>query len=149
GCVSCTSVCGKRLPCGHECLRACGVPCEPCIAPCSNQCGHSHCGQQLDILVLLRSTLHKQLQTSAMSNALLANVCAQCQGINVPVLQFQGCKCIVSVEEADNHIRKQTLEKQQYTCPKCACKLPVNSCFRYAKELKEQAIFNERVHLVS
>uniref|UniRef100_A0AAF5PM72 Uncharacterized protein n=1 Tax=Wuchereria bancrofti TaxID=6293 RepID=A0AAF5PM72_WUCBA len=144
GCVSCTSVCGKRLPCGHECLRACGIPCEPCIAPCSNQCGHSHCGQQLDILVLLRSTLHKQLQTSAMSNALLANVCAQCQGINVPVLQFQGCKCIVSVEEADNHIRKQTLEKQQYTCPKCACKLPVNSCFRYAKELKEQAIFNER-----
>uniref|UniRef100_A0A1I8ET24 Uncharacterized protein n=1 Tax=Wuchereria bancrofti TaxID=6293 RepID=A0A1I8ET24_WUCBA len=186
GCVSCTSVCGKRLPCGHECLRACGIPCEPCIAPCSNQCGHSHCGQQLDILVeqkarcadfcsfcvqrCTNSCKHRQCQMHcwqvcsirpccfscdkklncghtclSLCGEVCPDVCAQCQGINVPVLQFQGCKCIVSVEEADNHIRKQTLEKQQYTCPKCACKLPVNSCFRYAKELKEQAIFNERI----
>ncbi|VDO46778.1 unnamed protein product [Onchocerca flexuosa] len=144
GCSKCTSLCGKRLPCGHDCLRICGAPCEPCTAPCSNQCQHSYCGQQLDIM-LLCAALHEQLQTSKMSNAMLANVCTKCQGISVPVLQFQGCKCIVSVEEADLHIQGQISRKQQYTCPKCSCRLSANSCFRYARELKEQVIFNERI----
>nr|CDP92735.1 Bm7616, isoform b [Brugia malayi] len=186
GCASCTSVCGKRLSCGHECLRTCGIPCEPCIAPCSNQCEHSHCGQELDILVeqkarcadfcsfcvqrCTNSCKHRQCQMKcwqvcsirpccfpcdkkldcghtclSLCGEVCPDVCAQCQGINVPVLQFQGCKCIVSVKEADSHIGDQTLKKQQYTCPKCACKLLVNSCFRYAKELKEQAINNEKI----
>ncbi|KAM3727620.1 NFX1-type zinc finger-containing protein [Dirofilaria immitis] len=186
GCDKCTSLCGKRLPCGHNCLRTCGVPCEPCIAPCSNQCGHSHCGQQLDILAEGRSRCgdicsfcvqrcmnnckHRECQMQcwqvcsvnpcnfscdkkldcghtclSLCGEICPDVCAECQGINVLVLQFQGCKCIVSVEEADLHIQGQKLKKQQFTCPSCSCKLPANSCFRYVRELKEQVISNERI----
>uniref|UniRef100_A0A1I7VQA9 AAA_11 domain-containing protein n=1 Tax=Loa loa TaxID=7209 RepID=A0A1I7VQA9_LOALO len=186
GCASCPSICGKRLSCGHDCLRTCGTPCEPCIAFCSNQCGHSHCGQQLDILAeqrtrcadlcsfcvqrCMNSCKHQECQMQCWQvcsispcsfscdkkldcghtclspcGEICPDICVECQGINVPVLQFQGCKCIVSIEEADLHIRGQTSRKQQYTCPKCGCKLPVNGCFRYARELKEQAIFNERI----
>ncbi|CAG9531456.1 unnamed protein product [Cercopithifilaria johnstoni] len=186
GCDSCTSLCGNRLPCGHNCLRTCGTPCEPCIAPCSNQCGHSHCGQQLGLLTEQRARCadfcnfcvqrcmnnckHQKCQMQcwqvcnispcnfscdkkldcghiclSLCGEICPDVCAECQGISVPILQFQGCKCIVSVEKADLHIQGQTSRKQQYTCPKCACKLPANGCFRYARELKGQIIHNERV----
>uniref|UniRef100_A0A8R1TQL9 NF-X1-type domain-containing protein n=1 Tax=Onchocerca volvulus TaxID=6282 RepID=A0A8R1TQL9_ONCVO len=185
GCVNCASLCGKRLPCGHDCLRMCGEPCEPCIAPCSNQCQHSYCSQQLDIVGrrarcadfynfcvqrCMNSCKHQKCQMQCWQvcsispcsfscnkklecghtclspcGEICPDVCAECQGINVPVLQFQRCKCIVSVEEADLHIQGQTSRKQQYTCPKCSCRLSTNSCFRYARELKEQIIFNERI----
>uniref|UniRef100_A0A158Q7X7 AAA_11 domain-containing protein n=1 Tax=Elaeophora elaphi TaxID=1147741 RepID=A0A158Q7X7_9BILA len=185
GCGSCASFCNERLPCGHNCLRPCGTPCGSCKAPCSNQCGHSHCGQQLDVHTergfecgdfcslcvqrCLNSCKHQKCQMQCWQvcsinpcsfscdkklecghlclspcGEICPDVCAECQGMNVPVLQFQGCKCIVSVEEADLHIQGQTSRKQQYTCPKCACKLSANSCFRYARELKEQVIYNER-----
>lgn len=37
-----------------------------------------------------------------------ADVCAKCEGINVPILQFQGCKCIVSVEVCSaNYFREK------------------------------------------
>ncbi|VDK68727.1 unnamed protein product [Litomosoides sigmodontis] len=114
----------KHRECELQCWQVCNI--NPCSFPCNKEleCGHiclSLCGE------------------------ICPDVCAECQGISGPVLQFQDCGCIVGVAEADTHIQKQASLEQQHTCPKCACKLPANSCLRYARELKEEVIRNERI----
>ncbi|KAL3990928.1 AAA domain family protein [Acanthocheilonema viteae] len=155
--ASCSNQCG-HLHCGQqfnlleEQRARCADFCSFCVQRCMNSCKHQKCQMQcwqICNITPCSFSCDKKLECGHIClspcGEICPDVCAECQGINVPILQFQGCKCIVSVEEADLHIREQKSSKQQYTCPKCACKLPANACFRYARELKEQIINNEKI----
>ncbi|KHJ88494.1 hypothetical protein OESDEN_11709, partial [Oesophagostomum dentatum] len=43
GC-KCEAFCGKVMICGHKCTKKCGEECGPCLASCLSSCKHQDCG---------------------------------------------------------------------------------------------------------
>ncbi|VDM37255.1 unnamed protein product [Toxocara canis] len=123
----CSAQCGKMLKCGHRCERICGEECEPCTAFCSRECQHMCCGGS-----------PADRDTSA--TYVMQPGGRSCSGIVDTLHRF----CSFKVVNVDAAIAMQQRSKEFLKCPKCLSKLTVKSCFRYAAQLKREALGVEK-----
>ncbi|KHN75760.1 NFX1-type zinc finger-containing protein 1 [Toxocara canis] len=136
-CLFCVQICANK--CVHRaCSYLCWQPCEvkPCKHKCTKKlrCGHSCaglCGEMCpDLCNICDAARWKELFRNS--------------GHSSSILQFQSCGCFLLVENVDAAIAMQQRSKEFLKCPKCLSKLTVKSCFRYAAQLKREALGVEK-----
>uniref|UniRef100_A0A0M3I8I2 AAA_12 domain-containing protein n=1 Tax=Ascaris lumbricoides TaxID=6252 RepID=A0A0M3I8I2_ASCLU len=167
-CEPCLATCLHE--CQHMCCgeqptvrkRKCNEACFFCAEICANTCAHRSCPCLCWQPCNVQPCEHKcdkKLPCGHPCAGLCGEICPKLCGRCTPdrwrelfgaaasldrILQIEGCGCLLLVARADAAIMGQLRLREPLRCPKCLSKLTVKSCFRYAIQLKEEKLANEK-----